>query len=676
MPKNVMLKERLCLQAYLCSQRALPNETNCAWIVASEGTPMTSPTYKMGESDVFDVLDSVAAALNVDNEQNKMLSHVKISETTNASVAAAIRSAAKCCNNRIRLDFSTWEMFIFVCRERTWERLHVSHACLREDTPTVSIKSTVFTEESSVYPVSTNFQEVKEAPMEVLNDLPRQYVSVDSEQICRGDLARMSSWMAYLACEQLFPEPSGGTLQDCNVQVFGEYVTSFMTKKKTDTMCMCDDCGTWHLSPDGFVIHESDRFFCNYVRKRCYAPGLDQTALRTVKKAKADTPGPETETEIFVRPLKSLAESSQYFRSTNFELGADDNVQEEGKRDTLTLLPTDVLGSNLICRSQSTTFTNQCPWCGKYFQPWKGEKVDLLSDLPDITLELRRDLVSHERGNKCIFWGLRINRSVKNVPVTAEPTIRLSILKSIVSVLGYGKSKSRTERRCITIADCATKEQFLQKIEKIFSEAERFLHSSKTNPGSLDASSPRLVFFSFEYAKATVIRGTVISVVHGRGHFVVLEVNVEKRVIEVWDGKDYDVTTWTETISYLLRKIKLLDFDCKPTFKDGRDKRVQLSMWVRGIKEWTVTRTRMLKQDDDYNCGPIACLRVWETLVPGDVDVGQLSPNDFRGVIVRKFDQLFGELKNNLIWGNEELEEATYTRTKRTIRSEITEIMD
>ncbi|KAG7364771.1 hypothetical protein IV203_037973 [Nitzschia inconspicua] len=972
MPKNVMLKECLCLQAYLCSQRALPNETNCAWIVASEGTPMTSPTYKMGESDVFDVLDSVAAALNVDNEQNKMLSHVKISETTNASVAAAIRSAAKRCNNRIRLDFSTWEMFIFVCRERTWERLHVSHACLREDTPTVSIKSTVFTEESSVYPVSTNFQEVKEALMEVLNDLPRQYVSVDSEQICRG-----------LQCAG-----------------FWGICYQFYDQKKTDTMCMCDDCGTWHLSPDGFVIHESDRFFCNYVRKRCYAPGLDQTALRTVKKAKADTPGPETETEVFVRPLKSLAESSQYFRGTNFELGADDNVQEEGKRDTLTLLPKDVLGSNLICRSQSTTFTNQCPWCGKYFQPWKGEKVDLLSDLPDITLELRRDLVSHERGNKCIFWGLRINRSVKNVPVTTEPTIRLSILKSIVSVLGYGKSKSGTERRCITIDDCATKEQFLQKIEKIFSEAERFLHSSKTNPGSLDASSPRLVFFSFEYAKATVIRGTgtkarlwrrlttyylgqihqaivarviswpgetwnedrvrlasdanlslfnyyyfwycsifyssayvdmlipirdtgmellykkqknptvpimkglfkdyergaqklfslphvqraathnnegilmrngvpyivpihvvhqfpywlhgweclecggetvvsvanhcleckkvvcyscvqkqkgggfrndtccetgsveylctscsganrqendetekggkesqatfkedtmertsdttvrkgppyllceectllhqpvrlltldqsfrakvlhpekwwetefvatfcamlahsihhnevlyvhclfsknleerataslpghvktVISVVHGRGHFVVLEVNVEKRVIEVWDGKDYNVTTWTETISYLLRKIRLLNFDCKPTFKDGRDKRVQLSMWVRGIKEWTVTRTRMLKQDDDYNCGPIACLRVWETLVPGDVDVGQLSPNDYRGVIVRKFDQLFGELKNNLIWGNEELEEATYTRTKRTIRSEITEIMD
>ncbi|KAG7350392.1 hypothetical protein IV203_009752 [Nitzschia inconspicua] len=230
--KNVMLKECLLLQAYLCSQEAVPHETNCAWIVASKGTPMTSSERKIRESDVFDVLGSVAAALNVDNEQNKMLSHVKISETTNASVAGAIRSAAKCCNIRIRLDFSTWEMFIFVCRERTWERLHVSHACLREDTPTVTIKSTVFVEEGSVYPVNTDFHEVREALMEVLNDIPRHYVSVDSEKIILGESATMSKWMAYLACEQLFPEPSGDALQDCNVQVFGEYIRSYMKKKK------------------------------------------------------------------------------------------------------------------------------------------------------------------------------------------------------------------------------------------------------------------------------------------------------------------------------------------------------------------------------------------------------------------------------------------------------------
>ncbi|KAG7370137.1 hypothetical protein IV203_027883 [Nitzschia inconspicua] len=392
-----------------------------------------------------------------------MLSHVKISGTTNASVAAAISSTAQCCNIRIRLDFSTWEMFIFVCRERTWERLHVSHACLREDTHSVTIKSTVFIEEGSVCPVNTDFHEVKEALMEVSNDIPRQYGGVDSETICLSESVRMTSWIAYLACEQLFPEPSGDTLQDCNVQVFGEYVTSYMTKKKTDTMCMCDNCGTWHLSPDGFVI------------------------------PKADTPGPETGTEVFVRPLKSLAEAFQYFRGTNFELCATDHVHEKGKRGTVTLLPPDVLGSNLICHSRLTTFSNQCPWCGKYFKPWKGEKVDLLSDLPDVTVELRRDLVSHERDKKCIFWALRINRCVKNVPVTTEPTIRLSIRKSIVSVLGYGKSKGATESRCITIADCATKEQFLEKIEKIFTEAERFLDSSKTNPGSLDGSSPRLV---------------------------------------------------------------------------------------------------------------------------------------------------------------------------------------
>ncbi|KAG7374164.1 hypothetical protein IV203_013259 [Nitzschia inconspicua] len=163
---------------------------------------------------------------------------------------------------------------------------------------------------------------------------------------------------------------------------------------------------------------------------------------------------------------------------------------------------------------------------------------------------------------------------------------------------------------------------------------------------------------------------TVISVVHDQGHFVVLEVDVKE--IKVWDGKDYDVTTRTEKISFLHQKIKLLDFDCKPAFKGGRDKGVRVDVLVRGDKVWTVTRTRMLNQDDDYNCGPIACLRVWETLVPGVIDIGQLCPNDYRGVVVRKLDQMFGELKNNLIWGDEELQKTTYTRT---ISSEITEII-
>ncbi|KAG7346301.1 hypothetical protein IV203_005369 [Nitzschia inconspicua] len=124
----------------------------------------------------------------------------------------------------------------------------------------------------------------------------------------------------------------------------------------------------------------------------------------------------------------------------------------------------------------------------------------------------------------------------------------------------------------------------------------------------------------------------VVSVLHGSNHYVVLELDATDRTIWICDGKHYDLLTWTCHITNILKRTGMICLDVMPQYGAKSDYAVQLYVKVDGKHEWSVKSTSRVSQMDDYNCGPIPCLKLWTLFQPGEVDA-----KDYRAAVVSKW---------------------------------------
>jgi hypothetical protein len=127
-----------------------------------------------------------------------------------------------------------------------------------------------------------------------------------------------------------------------------------------------------------------------------------------------------------------------------------------------------------------------------------------------------------------------------------------------------------------------------------------------------------------------------VSVVFAKQHFAVLYYDLAGRTVSVFDGLDMDLKTWSQHISHTLWTYGLVSMAKNPTSnetnwyyqKDGRrscngvrDKRIQrLTLEYQSISEkdssptciWTVCNEASYTQQDGFNCGPLACMKLME----------------------------------------------------------------
>ena len=93
---------------------------------------------------------------------------------------------------------------------------------------------------------------------------------------------------------------------------------------------------------------------------------------------------------------------------------------------------------------------------------------------------------------------------------------------------------------------------------------------------------------------------SVITVALCSDHFAVLEFCIEDRVVNVYDGLQYEMTTWEEHRQFCLARM-----GASSTEIDASWKFQQMSY---------LDKTMQLKQCDGWNCGPIACMVLWYLL--------------------------------------------------------------
>jgi hypothetical protein len=92
------------------------------------------------------------------------------------------------------------------------------------------------------------------------------------------------------------------------------------------------------------------------------------------------------------------------------------------------------------------------------------------------------------------------------------------------------------------------------------------------------------------------IPSKIVTVVCQDFHFVALLLEVNKKTITVFDGLCQPLSKWLDAACYLLRKLGLIDIASKD------------------LGSFMLDRGKYIKQHDGYNCGPIVCSYIWDTL--------------------------------------------------------------
>ena len=122
----------------------------------------------------------------------------------------------------------------------------------------------------------------------------------------------------------------------------------------------------------------------------------------------------------------------------------------------------------------------------------------------------------------------------------------------------------------------------------------------------------------------------VVAVCHERDHYAVLEINLTKKLIRIYDGLNMDLDRWFKHVFYALKRCMLCPLSATPQpipdepvlvkrhgrFAKGSNKSIQgYQIVIRDScvsYQWRYERGTFLRQVDGYNCGPIACVKILE----------------------------------------------------------------
>ncbi|KAG7341567.1 hypothetical protein IV203_023520 [Nitzschia inconspicua] len=130
------------------------------------------------------------------------------------------------------------------------------------------------------------------------------------------------------------------------------------------------------------------------------------------------------------------------------------------------------------------------------------------------------------------------------------------------------------------------------------------------------------------------------------GPYAVLEIDRKKRRVFVCDGIPLSLQNWYCHILIVMQRTKLVPLDASIWFEE----KSKLYLCVDGVQEWSVESTKLLPQKDGYNCGPVACLKVWKTFLPEDIALALLRPGKYRPTVVKKFHELIEKCSKHINW--------------------------
>jgi hypothetical protein len=178
---------------------------------------------------------------------------------------------------------------------------------------------------------------------------------------------------------------------------------------------------------------------------------------------------------------------------------------------------------------------------------------------------------------------------------------------------------------------------------------------------------------------------TVVAVLHNKDHYGVLEIDIKKRLIRIYDGLNRNLDRWFVFIFNALKRFMLCPLSASPkpvpdkavTVKrhgrssrsaKGSQKSIEEYQIEIGSSPWRYERGTFIRQVDGFNCDPIACVKILEMFCLAthvDLELGY-QMGRLRPVVKQYWERFVSRLNSDLIIRVRELRQACATESTAT----------
>ncbi len=143
-------------------------------------------------------------------------------------------------------------------------------------------------------------------------------------------------------------------------------------------------------------------------------------------------------------------------------------------------------------------------------------------------------------------------------------------------------------------------------------------------PILIHVTYPKQTLLKSQYKPLPPSITKVVAVLHKAAHYAVLEIDIPKMKVHVYDGLYRDLDRWLDYVFGTMKHCMMCDLEAahlceadKPkSMKVDRSRLARMSIegykLTVGIHEWRFERGHFVNQVDPFNCGPIACTKILE----------------------------------------------------------------
>ncbi|KAG9299155.1 hypothetical protein G9A89_022628 [Geosiphon pyriformis] len=117
---------------------------------------------------------------------------------------------------------------------------------------------------------------------------------------------------------------------------------------------------------------------------------------------------------------------------------------------------------------------------------------------------------------------------------------------------------------------------------------------------------------------------TIISVVFNQRHYAVMRLQLDSKIAYFYDGLAMPLDNWEPHMKFILTRYDIQPEAWKVTAGTGRD----------GMDDITI------KQNDQSNCGPIACMVLWKLFKSEALNLQDIDASDYRHIAIRELKRL------------------------------------
>ena len=143
----------------------------------------------------------------------------------------------------------------------------------------------------------------------------------------------------------------------------------------------------------------------------------------------------------------------------------------------------------------------------------------------------------------------------------------------------------------------------------------------------------------------------IYSIFHGNGHYVLMEMDLQQKVVRIIDGLGTSLNQWGGYVKKVLQRIGKISLASLARFEgeNGSDNsRMILNEESNG--GWSLVGPETyIKQKDGHSCGPIAMMKLLSVFnrLPEGTLVEQLTSNEIRKITMGDFRSLLNEFREN-----------------------------